>query len=206
MRNEQRRCCRQWKTNGANNIKMSTRPLAAIAPPRSSPIKPVHSGRLPTASVGLLGPQRVPGPSPRIKPEALVVALLLLDLIPLHCQSHWWADGEERRRDNGLNKKNTARQGPPVSRLGRCRWEVKKLPGGSRALFGCDCSRQDEVSTDKVRPLMDGQSRELDSLRDGSNLKPRSSPSKGQGGTLSATRGDALAPIHYPFIRAAKDV
>ena len=58
----------------------------------------------------------------------------------------------------------------PVSRSGRCRWEVKKLPGGSRALLGCDCSRQDEVSTDKVRPLMDGQSRELDVRMDGARV------------------------------------
>lgn len=44
------------------------------------------------------------------------------------------------------------------------------------------------------------------SLRDGSNLKPRSSPSTGQGSTLSPTRGDALTPINYPFITAAKDM
>lgn len=30
------------------------------------------------------------------------------------------------------------------------------------ALPGCDCERRDEVSTDKVRGLMDGQSWELD--------------------------------------------
>lgn len=44
------------------------------------------------------------------------------------------------------------------------------------------------------------------SLRDGSNLKPRSSLSKGQGSTLSPVRGEALAPIHYLFITAAKDM
>lgn len=38
------------------------------------------------------------------------------------------------------------------------------------------------------------------SLSDGSNLKPWSSPSMGQGDTLSPTRGDTLAPIHYHFI------
>lgn len=64
---------------------------------------------------------------------------------------------------------NTARQGPR-QQIGRCRWEVKKLPGGTRALLGCDCSRQDEVSTDKVRPLMDGQSRELDVRMDGARV------------------------------------
>lgn len=71
---------------------------------------------------------------------------------------------------------NTALRGP-VSRLGRCRWEVKKLPSGTWTLFRCDCSRQDEVSTDKVRPLIDGQSGKLDVRMDG-----------GQSGNLMQTK------------------
>lgn len=64
---------------------------------------------------------------------------------------------------------NVALEGP-VSRLGKCRWEVKKLPGGSWTLFRCNRSRQDEVSTDKVRPVMDGQSGELDVRMDGGRV------------------------------------
>lgn len=41
------------------------------------------------------------------------------------------------------------------------------------------------------------------SLRDGSNLKPWFSLSKSA--TLSPVRGEALLPIHYLFIMAAKD-
>ena len=46
---------------------------------------------------------------------------------------------------------------------------MRELPGGtSGPLLGCDCGGQDEVSSvDKVRPLMDGQSRELDVRMDG---------------------------------------
>lgn len=54
---------------------------------------------------------------------------------------------------------------------------MKKLPGGTWTLFRCDCSRQDEVSTDKVRPLMDGQSGELDVRTDG-----------GQSGNVTQTK------------------
>ena len=52
--------------------------------------------------------------------------------------------------------------GPSVSRSGG---REAVAGGGSPAASGwlqLDCESQDEVSTDKVRGLMDGQSRELD--------------------------------------------
>lgn len=55
--------------------------------------------------------------------------------------------------------------GPTVSRSQIRKQEVVAAGGGSLVASGwlqCDCESLDEVSTDKVRGLMDGQSRELD--------------------------------------------
>lgn len=54
------------------------------------------------------------------------------------------------------------RTGPSVSRSGN---REAVAGGGSPVALGwlqCDCESRDEVSTDKVRGLMDGQSGELD--------------------------------------------
>lgn len=55
--------------------------------------------------------------------------------------------------------------GPSVSRSQIWKQEVAAAGGGSPVASGwllCDCESRDEVSTDKVRGLMDGQSTELD--------------------------------------------